>query len=101
MSKIFKPNELFDGNWAITIDLDKFEIDGENVTNYFASSYNVVPARLLGFTYSDYLRWCRSCGAELRGKVGYTHPLWHNENECKKVCDLLNKEWDRFVAEFG
>ena len=41
----------------------------------FKSSYHVIGARLLGFCYPDYLRYCRTLGAEIRGTQGYSFPV--------------------------
>lgn len=74
----------------------RFEIDDEISDRpefEFRSSYHVLDARLLGLSYPDYLKFCSSKGAKLRGRKGYTYPIWEKEKDCKEICQLLNKEW--------
>ena len=93
--KIFSVFETYDERFSIEVSLDNLD---DEMIFYFTSSYNVVAARLLGFTYPDFLRFCRSNGAKLEGRAGYTHPVWSNRNECQKICNLLNKEWEKFQS---
>lgn len=78
-----------DGVWKIGID----ELDWITELNPYPCSFVVLPARLLGMKYTDYLRWCRSKGGELRGKTGYTIVYFKDKNTCKEICDMINKEW--------
>lgn len=96
----FFPDETYDGRWTIRFYFEDFTLRDADISLYFTSSYNVVPARLLGFTYPDYLRYCRAHGAILKGKDGYTHPVWTDKTDCKKICDLINKEWEKVAKEF-
>lgn len=76
----------------------RFEIEDEiaNKEEFeFKSSYHVLGARLLGLTYPNYLKFCSSKGATFRGKTGYTYPVWKEEKNCKEVCTLLNREWNK------
>ncbi len=77
--------------WKVGID----DLNWVNNANTCGCSYVVLPARLLGMTYPDYLRWCRSKGGELRGKTGYTTVVFKDKNICKEICDMINKEWKR------
>lgn len=44
-------------------------------------SWSVLPARLLGLSWADYLRYCIQCGAEVRGKE-HIYPIirWKEKN---------------------
>lgn len=57
-------------------------------------SYNVAPARVLGLSYADYLRFLRDSFPEqviLEGKGGYyVKPFWKFSPEMIKFIDLLN-----------
>ena len=64
---------------------------GENYT----SSYYVLAARLLGLKYNDFLIFCRSRGARLRGKTGYCFPIWSVEKDGQEVVKVLNEEWNK------
>lgn len=63
----------------------------------YTSSYHVIAARLLGFSYPDYLRYCRSNGAQLKGREGYTFPQWIEKADAQKICDRLNLEWEKLI----
>lgn len=94
---MFFPAETYDGYWKIEYVLDEFVLKGDDVSFYFTSSYNVPPARLMGFTYPEYLRYCCAHGAHLKGRQGYIHPVWIEKSDCKKVCDTLEKLWTELV----
>ena len=101
--RVFFPVETWDSNWMVGMYLDDLRIGEkqgeEDVTWYFTSSYNVPSARLLGFTYPDYLRYCRSKGAMIRGKKGYTIPVWTNKSDCDEICKMVEKEWKKLCNE--
>ena len=93
----FFPVETYDEKYMIEFFIEEGYFQGEP-NLYFTSSYHVVASRILGFSYPDYLRYCRSHGAALRGKQGYSFPVWIDKNECQKICNLLNKEWDKLKS---
>lgn len=94
MSNIFKVQEsAINGEYLIIFDV--FETDVPPIT----SSYNIVASRLLGFTFPDYLRYCRSKGAELRGKQGYSHAIWKNKTAAENMVKELNKIWESAKEE--
>lgn len=98
--KQFFPTETYDGRYMIGFYFEDFRLRDKDISFYFASSYNVVPARLLGFSYPDFLRYCEKNGATLKGKNGYTHAVWKEKNDCNRVCELINKEWEKVAAAF-
>lgn len=57
----------------------------------FKSSYHVIGARLLGFYYPDYLRYCRTLGAEIRGTQGYSFPIWKTKAGAEKLLSQLKE----------
>lgn len=66
---------------------------------FYTSSYTVLQARLLGLSYPDYLRFCQSKGAKLKGHTGYAGPSWADKKSCQEVCNMLEKEWQRLIKE--
>lgn len=80
---------------AIGEGYDLFKFKGYHYT----SSYHVLNARLLGLSYPDYLHYCQSMGAILKGKTGYCYPVWKEKKDCKKVADLIEKQWNIFLSE--
>ena len=97
--KIFYPDETYDNMWMISIDIDKIEFNGEGIAWYFTSSYNVIAARLTGFDYADWLRYCRGNGATIRGREGYSRAVWKDKKDCQKICDMLNREIEKVLKE--
>lgn len=98
MSKAaFFPFETWDNNWQVGIFFEGDPFIQETAL-YFTSSYNVIPARLLGFTYPEYLRFCQANGAILRGKNGYTHAVWTDKKQCEKICKMIEEEWKKVLA---
>ena len=89
----FYANENCDGNFIISIDEIPFS---ESAAEHMSGSYNVLAARLLGFTYPDYLRYVRqNCGAELRGRAGYSYCVFKNKADAIKLVMKLNAEWNK------
>jgi hypothetical protein len=66
---------------------------------FFDSSYHILCARVLGYSYPDYLRYCRSKGAKLHGKQGYSYPIFENHNSALKICGNLNLNWSKLGLE--
>ena len=59
-------------------------------------SYNIVAARVLGFSYPDYLRYVKdNYNATLRGPVGYSYAIYKNRNDCYDIVKELNKAWEK------
>lgn len=68
-------------------------------TYLFTSSYHVLGARLLGVSYPDFLRFCQSKGAKLRGKSGYCYPVWDRKKSqagLLEIIKMLNTNWTQF-----
>lgn len=101
--KVFYRDESasYPGKYMIRADLDKFHC--ENTTG----SFNILPARLCGLMYSDYLRMCRDCfGAEIIGKGShYPIPYFKLSKELNDLIDQLNARanlvlWEREHPDF-
>lgn len=96
--KIFYREEspYYPGKYRIAINHDLFHCESTT------GSFNILPARLCGLMYSDYLRMCRDCfGAEIVGK-GNKYPVayFKRSEELKALVDLLNARanfvlWER------
>ena len=68
----------------------------------FTSSYHVLGARLLGLSYPDFLKYCQSKGAKLRGREGYCYPVWDKAVDKKGMQEIirqLNANWDILLKE--
>lgn len=85
--------ENCDGLFLIGMDDVPF---AEYAAQYMNGSYNVLAARILGFTYPDYLRYVRqNFNGELRGKEGYSYCIFKNKKDAMKLALKLNKEWEK------
>ena len=66
----------------------------ERLPNFhFHGSLITVAARTLGYSYVEYLKFCSVNGATLRGREGYTYPVYKNKEDATKVCKILNENW--------
>ena len=73
--------------YVIKMDLTKFHCTST------VGSFNIMPARLLGLDYADYLRLCRDeFGATLYGRGSlYPFPVFSYTEQSKGLVMLLNK----------
>ena len=61
-----------------------------------SGSFNIVAARVLDFTYPDYLRYVRqNHNATLKGKKGYSYAVYKDRKDCVTVVTLLNDAWKK------
>lgn len=86
---MFIPRENPDGCFQVSLREIPFD---KNPDIYCRGSFNILAARLLGFTYPDYLRYCRALGGILRGREGYSYCVFKNKKTCFDLCARLNKE---------
>lgn len=84
----FKVSTTFDDKYICQLE------DGG--TKVYPVSYHVVCARMLGFSYPDYLKYCKANGATLRGRDGYCYPVFNNISDCQKICKLVNSGLKQF-----
>lgn len=94
----FYINEDFEENtWSVGLTKELYDL----ITPYYlCGSYNIIPARILGFSFPDYLRYVRdNFNATLRGREGYSVAFYKNKEDCKNIVNLLNKEWWKIEKE--
>lgn len=96
----FEPVELCDGTF--TIGFKDISFAGEEGFSY-KSSYHVLPSRLLGFSFPDYLKYCSTNGATIRGAGAgkYCYPVWKTQPKCKELCNRVNNEWNKIRKVIG
>lgn len=68
---------------------------------YTCGSYNILPARILGLSYANYLRMCRDLyGAEITGKNnGYPVAYFKEKENAEKLVKLLDKYTKKILEE--
>lgn len=63
-------------------------------------SWNVVPARFLGLSWEDYLKFCMQNGAMLHGKnKTYILPVFKKKNN--EFLNLLNERTEKIIKIVG
>ena len=89
---MFKVRENWDSSYQIISDDFLFSTNNMEVNG----SYGVIQARLLGFTYANFLRFCRAnYNGVLRGREGYSYCVFKNKNDAVRLCGLLNQEFSK------
>lgn len=67
---------------------------------YLNGSYNIIEARVLGFSYPNYLRFVRdNYNATLKGNAGYSYAIYKNRNDCYDIVKLLNAFWEKIEKD--
>lgn len=96
---MFVASEAKDGMWIVRLKEIPFNGEGRIVE---CGSYNILPARLMGFTYVQYLKYCvANFNAVLCGREGYSYCLYKTKADCHKACVVINKYWRKFIEGIG
>ena len=83
-----------EGEYTVKLTDEMFSLMGCQL-----GSFNVVAARILGFSYPDYLRYVRdNHNATLKGKQGYSYAVYKDRKDCVAVVTLLNDTWRKVEA---
>ena len=90
--KAFKVTETCTENeYMVGLDDYIYQLIGKQ-----SGSFNIVAARVLDFTYPDYLRYVRqNYNATLKGKKGYSYAVYKDRKDCVAVVTLLNDTWKK------
>ena len=90
--KAFKVTETCTANeYMVGLDDYIYQLIGKQ-----SGSFNIVAARVLDFTYPDYLRYVRqNYNATLKGKKGYSYAVYKDRKDCVAVVTLLNDAWKK------
>lgn len=90
--KAFKVTETCTENeYMVGLDDHTYQLIGKQ-----SGSFNIVAARVLDFTYPDYLRYVRqNYNATLKGKKGYSYAVYKDRKDCVAVVTLLNDTWKK------
>lgn len=83
-----------EGEYTVRLTDEMFSLMGCQ-----SGSFNIVAARILGFSYPDYLRYVRdNHNATLKGKQGYSYAVYKDRKDCVAVVTLLNDTWKKVEA---
>ena len=89
---MFIVRENWDGVYQIVNDESLFATNDRTVFG----SYGVIQAKILGFTYPNFLRYCRAnFNGLLRGREGYSYCVFKNKVDASRLCGLLNQEFNK------
>lgn len=93
--RAFKVEETCnEGEYMVRLTDEMFSLMGCQ-----SGSFNIVAARILGFSYPDYLRYVRqNHNAILKGKDGYSYAIYKDRKDCVAVVTLLNDAWRKMEA---
>ena len=93
IKEYFFVDEIPDGYYMIKVNTELINLKGAR------GSLNVIPARVCGLAYAEYLRYCRSeFGAELRGKKGYPYPVFKNKSNAQKLSKQLSERFNALIV---
>lgn len=85
MKTYFYYRENPDGTYSLSPMYKEFDEDWR-----IMGSWSVLPARLFGLSWANYLRYCIKNGADVRGK-NHIYPIIHWKEKNKDFLDELNK----------
>ena len=97
MKGIIKAVETVDNKYMVGYNEDLYDAAIAKIPMEKIGSYNVLPARILGISYAEFLRYARDkYGATIYGK-GHKYPIvkFDNENDCNLLCKELLLRWCR------
>lgn len=90
--RAFKVEETCnEGEYMVKLEDSMYELMGKQ-----SGSFNIMAARILGFSYPDYLHYVRqNHNATLKGKKGYSYAIYKDRKDCVAVVTLLNDAWKK------
>lgn len=97
MVKPFYPYDFYnDGTYMIRYSDEVYSFIG-----WTESSYNVVPARIMGISFPSFLRFARDkYNAILGGQSQkYLTMIFKDKKDCQDLCDILNERWREIVNQ--
>lgn len=91
--KYFTYRDNPDGTWSLVPD---FEVWGYDWC--ISGSWNVLGARVMGLSWSNYLRYCMQCGATVQGK-NHLYPIVHWKEKNLDFLDELNRRANYLIVK--
>lgn len=92
--KAFKITETCNENeYMVGLEDFVYKLIGKQSGSF---SFNIVAARVLGFSYPEYLKYVRdNYNATIRGRAGYSYAFYKNRNDCYDIVKVLNTAWSK------
>ena len=97
MKGIIKAVETPEGKYMIGYNDDLYNVLVEKIPLEDIGSYNVLPARILGISYAEFLRYARDkYHGTIYGRAHkYPFVVFNSEEECNLLCKELLLRWCR------
>ncbi len=97
MKGIIRAVETPEGKFMVGYDDNFYEAINQKLPFYNRGSYNVLPARLLGISYAEYLRYARDKYNGIIYGKGHKFPIvkFDNKQDCNLLCKELLLRWTR------
>ena len=95
MKTYFKFKETSNNGWTLCPEWDMFWTEGQPING----SFNLIPCRVSGLNWPQWLRFCRQHGATLYGK-GHTYvvAVWKEPNkEFEKMMNQRANELAKII----
>lgn len=81
-------------NYIIGLDEDFFAHYPKVIMPF---SYSNLAARLLGFSYADYIRYCVVNGGVIRKVDNFIYVVFPSKAKAEKICTIINTNWTNYV----
>ena len=97
MKGLINPFETTDKKYMVSFNEYLYNAALEKIPFERIGSWNVLPARILGISYPEYLRYARDkYNGTLYGK-GQKYPIvkFDNQEDCRLLCKELLLRWAR------
>ena len=90
MKEYFKFSETSNGSFQVSVNWDLWLAGHHPRDFHFEGSFRVIPARILGIPYDQYLLWLASYGGRLIGKnIKYGTAVF--DRPVKEIENILNE----------
>ena len=91
----------------INIDLSPYRnkymlVFDENFIKNFKGmrTFLLIPSRILGISYPDYLRFASSLGGVVIGKTGYPGVYFDKKEDAEKLQKIVIDYWNKGIKKF-
>ena len=85
--------ERIDNNYQIGLSDKLYDEIKNKIDTHTIKTYNILPARIYGLSYPDFLRYGRDKfnGLIIGKNSKYPYLIFKDKKDCNKICQELNK----------
>lgn len=97
MKGIIKAFETAEGKYMVGFSDEVYEEVLSKIPLSKIGSYNILPARILGISYAEYLRYARDKYNGVISGKSHKYPIvkFNSEKDCNLLCKELLLRWTR------